>query len=37
LCKGACVNISSDAQNCGGCGISCMPGKSCFVGKCQKF
>ena len=33
-CNGACVDFSSDVNNCGGCGISCGPGGSCDAGVC---
>jgi hypothetical protein len=28
-CGGTCVDISSDASNCGGCGIACAEGHAC--------
>jgi hypothetical protein len=28
-CGGNCIDISSSALHCGGCGIACMPGYSC--------
>ncbi len=28
-CAGACVDISSDVNNCGGCGLTCDPGFGC--------
>jgi hypothetical protein len=28
-CGGTCVDISSDASNCGGCGLECDPSQSC--------
>jgi hypothetical protein len=34
LCGGLCVDTSSDAQNCGGCGIGCGVGRSCAAGNC---
>jgi hypothetical protein len=34
LCAGVCVNPSSDAKNCGGCGNDCGVGRSCASGTC---
>ncbi len=28
-CSGTCVDISSDTNNCGGCGLSCAAGRAC--------
>ena len=28
-CGGTCVNIASDEQNCGGCGLACAVGRTC--------
>ena len=33
--SGACEEILSDPQNCGGCGIKCPQGKSCKQGLCS--
>jgi hypothetical protein len=33
--SGACAHPSNDAQNCGGCGISCPPGQTCQNGLCN--
>ena len=33
-CGGACVDTSSDVNNCGGCGNRCKPGVVCQRGKC---
>jgi hypothetical protein len=33
-CAGACVDLSTDSANCGGCGVVCTGGKSCSAGKC---
>lgn len=35
LCSGACVNTSTDAVNCGGCGVRCGAGRVCFSSVCQ--
>lgn len=34
LCGGSCVNTQTDANNCGGCGVSCGNGRSCSSGQC---
>lgn len=31
---GGCVDQTSDAMNCGGCGLKCGTGKSCIAGVC---
>jgi hypothetical protein len=28
-CNGACVNLEDDEDNCGGCGVACMPPQMC--------
>jgi len=33
LCSGACVNIRTDPDNCGGCGFSAPYGETCINGK----
>jgi hypothetical protein len=34
-CSGACVDVKSDIDNCGGCGMPCDPQKEqCLVGMC---
>jgi Stigma-specific protein, Stig1 len=33
-CNGACVDIISDAGNCGGCGATCPAGTTCLHGAC---
>jgi Stigma-specific protein, Stig1 len=35
-CKGQCLVLDSDAQNCGGCGIACPSGQSCVNGFCTQ-
>ena len=35
-CGMACVDTSSDAQNCGGCGIACGTGAQCCDSVCAK-
>jgi hypothetical protein len=34
LCGGLCVDIVSDAANCGDCGVVCPTGQYCSVGTC---
>ena len=34
-CGAACVNLQTDAQNCGGCGNRCGGGVACEGGACQ--
>jgi hypothetical protein len=34
LCNGVCVNPSVAPDNCGGCGLVCMPGQRCAQGAC---
>ncbi len=34
LCDGECVDVSSDALNCGGCGLACAAGEACVAGAC---
>ena len=33
-CKGACVDVMSDGQNCGACGVACGTGATCQAGVC---
>src|SRR5438132_301295 len=33
-CDHACLDVSSDNQNCGGCGMACMNGMRCCGGRC---
>ena len=33
-CGGSCVNVQSDANNCGACGSGCQNGLVCLAGKC---
>ena len=34
-CSGQCVDLASDAENCGGCGSYCVPhDEVCFSGQC---
>lgn len=33
-CNGGCPDVRLDSENCGGCGIVCTLGESCFDGKC---
>ena len=34
-CGGACLDVSSDTESCGGCGISCPTGQGCTAGRCS--
>jgi hypothetical protein len=34
-CAGTCSNLSTDASNCGRCGIACAGGHACVSGACQ--
>ena len=34
LCAGACVDLSTNALHCGGCGKACVAGQSCVSGVC---
>jgi hypothetical protein len=33
-CSGACVDLASDAKNCGKCGNLCLNGQTCSAGMC---
>lgn len=33
-CAGACVDLASDAANCGACGTACAPTAACLAGSC---
>src|SRR5262249_28234463 len=35
LCQGACVNLATDAGNCGTCASACAAGQVCQSGACQ--
>jgi hypothetical protein len=34
-CNGYCRDLTSDSQNCGACGITCLSGQSCQKGQCS--
>ena len=34
VCAGACVDLETDAKNCGACGDPCARGESCEAGTC---
>lgn len=34
VCSNTCVDLSSDSDNCGACGIACLPGTNCIAGFC---
>ena len=34
-CALACADLTSDAANCGGCGVACKAGELCQSGRCQ--
>src|SRR5436309_1049305 len=36
-CGGACVDVQTNAANCGGCGMRCAFGEVCAAGKCALF
>ena len=33
-CSGTCVDLQTDAANCGACGTKCTTGQTCTAGKC---
>ncbi len=35
VCPGGCVNTASDRENCGKCGVECLPGRICVGGECR--
>jgi MYXO-CTERM domain-containing protein len=35
LCGDLCVDLSSDATNCGGCNVTCAAGEVCSEGECR--
>ncbi len=35
MCPAGCVDVSSDSNNCGGCGITCGGGTTCQSGHCE--
>ncbi len=35
LCRGNCIDLRNDPNNCGGCGRACPEGQSCVVGVCM--
>ena len=37
LCNGMCVDLASDAENCGRCGATCGPGVRCVAGACDQL
>ncbi len=37
LCNGNCVDLQSDANNCGQCGNTCPSDQSCVSGTCSNF
>ncbi|MBX7194396.1 MAG: hypothetical protein K1X94_20240 [Sandaracinaceae bacterium] len=34
-CTNACVNLQTDVNNCGGCGVRCGAGETCMAGSCR--
>lgn len=34
-CGGACVDMTSDDRNCGGCGVRCSRDEACIGGQCE--
>src|SRR5258706_15745774 len=35
LCKGSCIDTTSDPNNCGACDVKCGPNALCKAGACQ--
>ena len=35
FCNGSCIDVSADAGNCGGCGVTCPDGVACVDGGCD--
>ncbi|RME26723.1 MAG: hypothetical protein D6806_05730, partial [Deltaproteobacteria bacterium] len=33
-CAGQCVDVMSDRNNCGNCGVTCLSGQACELGQC---
>src|SRR5262249_46448921 len=36
VCGNACVDLSRDARNCGGCGTTCRADEACVDGSCRQ-
>jgi hypothetical protein len=34
LCNGQCINMTTDSNNCGGCGVACPSGSTCQSSHC---
>ena len=34
-CKESCVDVSTDRENCGACGVRCAEGLSCHESQCE--
>lgn len=34
-CDGRCVDLASDVESCGECGVACSPGEWCLAGECS--
>jgi hypothetical protein len=34
-CDGQCVELATQPQHCGACGVSCLPGQLCVDGQCM--
>jgi Stigma-specific protein, Stig1 len=35
-CSAGCIDVTSDPQNCGACGVTCRPGTTCIYSSCQE-
>lgn len=35
VCSGKCVDVRSDRENCGACGVACFSNQTCNAGQCE--